>query len=88
MVITTPTSKVGLETYPEDQFADYMKSIAGIADYWNFSGYNSINMDNTNFYDEEHFREKTGDMMLARIFGDQSVEIPDDFGRFAAANMI
>jgi len=32
------------------------------------------------------FREKIGDMMLARIFRDQSVEIPEDFGRFVTVN--
>lgn len=85
LVITSPTYKTELETYPVDQFAKYMKSIAGITDYWNFSGYNSVNMDKTNFYDKEHFREKVGDMMLARIFGDSSIKIPDDFGKYVTS---
>ena len=80
LVITSPTYITELETYPADKFRDYLTSIVGITDYWNFSGYNTVNMDITNFYDKTHFREKVGNMMLARIFGDDSVEIPKDFG--------
>ena len=81
LVITAPTYITELETFPIDDFAKYMKDISKITPYWNFSGYNSINTEMTNFYDDNHFRVLVGDMMLARIFGDTSVEIPADFGK-------
>jgi hypothetical protein len=59
-----------------------MKSIATISEYWNFSGYNSISNDITNFYNNNHFRVKIAEMIMAKIFDDKSVKVPDDFGRY------
>jgi hypothetical protein len=80
LTISAPTYKVEMDSYPKALWVDYMTEIGKITDYWNFSGYNSINNSNTNFYDNEHFRVKVGDMILAKIFGDKSIEVPLDFG--------
>ncbi len=82
LVIAAPTYKGELESYPLDKLAQFMKDIAKVTGYWNFSGYNSVNTDMKSFYDHNHFREKVGTMILARIFNDTSVKLPDDFGRY------
>ena len=35
-----------------------------------------------------HFRECVGDMALARMFGDESVYIPEDFGAYVTADNV
>lgn len=80
LVVASPTYTTELETYPPEKLAVYMKEIAKITNYWNFSGYNSVNTNKTNFYDDRHFRQTVGDMMLAKIFGDSALKPPEDFG--------
>ena len=40
------------------------------------------------FYDATHFRNCVGDMALARIFGDESVYVPEDFGVLVTAENV
>ena len=55
--------------------------------YWDFS-YSSVSFDPRYFYDETHFRNCVGEMALARIFGDSSVYVPEDFGRYVTADNV
>ncbi|MFC3867604.1 hypothetical protein [Helicobacter equorum] len=48
---------------------------------YSFYGVNSITRDKANFDDEAwHFKPKVGNLILAKIFQDESVEVPKDFG--------
>lgn len=48
---------------------------------YSFYGINSITRDKANFDDYGwHFKPKIGNLILARIFQDESVEVPKDFG--------
>jgi len=49
---------------------------------WDFSGYHSVSGEPRYFYDIAHHRNAVGAMMLARIFGDDSIYVPEDFGVF------
>lgn len=69
-----------LDTYVNDDLMDYFRQLAEITDFWDFSGYDSISADPRFFYDYAHFRNAAGTMALARMFDDDSVYIPDDFG--------
>ena len=60
-------------------FLDFKRQLAGITDYWDFSGLNSITLDNGQFYETSHYRLRVGDMILSKIFGDGS-KAPADFG--------
>ena len=64
--------------------ADFYTRLAEVTDYWDFS-YSSVSVEPRYFYDESHFRECVGNMALARIFGDNSVYIPEDFGVYVTA---
>lgn len=81
LVIASPTYKVELDAYKKDDLSNFMVDLAQITDYWNFSGINSINVNVTNFYNNNHFRLNIAEKMLARIFEDKSIKIPSDFGK-------
>ena len=55
-----------------------------MTDYWDFT-YSSVSWEPRYFYDSTHFRNAVGDMALARMFGDDSVYIPEDFGAYVTA---
>ncbi len=56
------------------------KRLATVADYYDFSGFNSITTNPTNYYEESHYRYHIGDMILRRIYDENATGVPDDFG--------
>ncbi len=65
---------------PEDR-ASFRNALAQITEYWDFS-LSSVSYEPRYFYDQTHFRNCVGSMALARIFGNDSVYVPADFGEF------
>ena len=81
-VIASPVYEKELECYKADEVISYYKEIAEKVDFWNFSGYTDITGEARYFYDSMHFRNCVGEMMLARMFADSTVFVPDNFGRY------
>lgn len=81
-VIASPLYKKELECYKADEVVSYYKKIAEKVDFWNFSGCTDITEEPRYFYDSMHFRNCVGEMMLARIFSDESRFVPDNFGQY------
>ena len=79
--IVAPTYEKEMERYEADGVEDFLSKAGDITDFWDFSGYNSISQDPRYFYDSMHYRNNVGRMILARIFDDPRVEVPEDFGR-------
>ena len=65
----------------------YKKSIAEITDFWDFSD-SSVSFDSRYFYDSTHFRSAVARMCLARMFGDDSIYIPEDFGIYVTEDTV
>ena len=86
-VVTAPVYADYLASFPWEQVADFYTRLAEVTDYWDFS-YSSVSFEPRYFYDETHFRECVGDMALARMFGDERVYIPEDFGAFVTADNV
>ena len=66
---------------------DFRTRLAQISDYWDFS-LSSVSKDPRYFYDATHFRNPVGDMALARIFNDDRIYVPDDFGVLVTADNV
>lgn len=58
----------------------FKNKLVQITDFYDFSGLNSITIDNYYWYETSHYRVKVGKKIAARIFNDKSVEVPKDFG--------
>jgi len=78
-VILSPVSAEQLMGYTDESLNDYFTKLGEVVDYWNFS-ISSVSFDERYFYDTTHTRNATGDMVLARVFGDEDVYFPDNFG--------
>ncbi len=63
-----------------EQFARFERELAKLTDFYDFIGLNSITRDPFNFYNPSHFRLPIGDIMVARMLGDATVQVPADFG--------
>lgn len=87
-VVAAPTHHLEMDAFNKEEFILYWKMIANITDFWDFSGYNSISMDSRNFYDVSHYSNRIGELMMARMFNDNSVYVPEDFGRYVTKDNI
>jgi peptidoglycan/xylan/chitin deacetylase (PgdA/CDA1 family) len=80
-VIFSPMYGADAISYSPDVIKKLMTGMAEVTDFWDFT-LSSISEDPRYFYDTTHFRNNVGDMMLAKIHGDDSIYIPDDIGTF------
>lgn len=85
IVIGSPVYAGQWDRYSEAALREYKTAVARETDYWDFS-YTPISFDSRYFYDETHFRNAVGDMVLAAIFGDDSVYRPEGFGCYVTAD--
>lgn len=79
MVVCAPVYHEYLRYYDWAQVEEFYTRLAQVTPYWDFT-FSSVSFDPRYFYDETHFRNCVGEMALARIFGDASVYVPEDFG--------
>lgn len=56
------------------EFWDYMNRLVLIDDYWDFSGYNEINLNPYNYYNEGHFFYEISDLVVDTMAGKKSYE--------------
>ncbi len=86
-VVCGPVYHEVLSCFPREQVEEFYRSLAQVTDYWDFS-YSSVSFEPRYFYDESHFRNAQGAMALARMFGDESVYMPEDFGVYVTADTV
>lgn len=65
-----------------NSYLEMLKAMAEITEYVDFSGLNSICINNLNFIEPSHYTERIGDLIISRISGRANPGLPDDFGYF------
>jgi hypothetical protein len=70
------------------KFALFKRKLAEIADYYDFSGLNSVTTNNYDYYETSHYRPFVGDMMLKVMLGSPDVNVPHDFGFYVTRNTV
>ena len=63
-----------------DEFELFKKELVKITDFIDFTGHNTISKNKNNYWDSSHLRVETTEVIMAKIFNDKSVEVPEDFG--------
>ena len=63
-----------------DEFELFKKELVKLTDFIDFTGHNSITTNKNNYWDSSHLRVETTEFLMAKIFNDKSVEVPEDFG--------
>ena len=69
VIFTNPMHYATYEFSLELDYLDFLKELAEITPYWNFSGYNDITRDSYYYRDPSHFLPEVGDMMIERMCG-------------------
>lgn len=81
IVICNPVYYEAEAYYSEEDMASFRNALASVTDYWDFT-LSPASYDPRYFYDLTHFRNCLGRMLLARVFGDDSIYYPDGFGEY------
>ncbi|HDQ04106.1 MAG TPA: hypothetical protein ENN23_05990 [Deltaproteobacteria bacterium] len=80
IIFFNPLYKNQYIEYAEALFS-IKRKIASLTDYYDFSGLNSVTLDNLKYYDKDsHYRYLVGDMIIKKITGCGDARVPDDFG--------
>ena len=85
VVVAAPVYIDYFQNFQAEDVANFYASLAKFTDFWDFSC-SSVSCEPRYFYDATHFRNAVGSMIAARIAGDDSVYIPDDFGTYVTAD--
>ncbi len=87
VVVQAPVYHEYYSQFDRSEIEDFTSRLAEITPYWDFS-YSSVSFEPRYFYDATHFRNCIGRMALARMFGDDSFYIPDDFGMYVTSENV
>ena len=63
-----------------DEFELFKKELIKITDYIDFTGHNTISENKNNYWDSSHLRVEMTEQIMAKIFNDKAVAVPQDFG--------
>jgi hypothetical protein len=82
ILFITPHNHNYLDIIYEKKYYQFLQELLTVTDYWDFSGYNSITMNDCNYYDSSHYRPEIGKLIAAKIFKNKNISVPSDFGTF------
>ena len=81
ILVVNPYHHLYMREFDPEDYARWLARLAEMdTELWDFSGFNSITMNDTNFYDPLHFTHEVSAMIISRIFAGAADNIPDDFG--------
>jgi len=78
-IVAPPMTAGDISAFKAEQVKEFYSKITEISGYWSFMA-SSVSADPRYFYDTTHFRNSVGEMMVAKMFGDDNAYIPDGFG--------
>ncbi len=87
LVVNAPVYYDYFNCIPKADLKRFYEEIAKKIEFWDFS-MSSVSLEPRYFYDETHFRNDVGRMALAKIFEDDSIYIPEDFGFFVTGENV
>lgn len=65
-----------------------LKELVKVTDYIDFTGHNTISENQLNYWDSSHLRKEITPTIFAKIFNDDTIEVPKDFGVFVTKENI
>ena len=87
VVVTSPVYIEYFKDFDRAEVERFCTALAEVTPFWDFS-VSSVSYEPRYFYDETHFRNDVGRMALARMFGDDSVYVPVDFGVYVTPDNV
>ena len=82
LVWTNPMYRLTYEASLERDYLRFLRELAEVTDYYNFSGLNDLTVDAGNYFDTSHYRAEVGDMILDTVWNGARYDelYPQGFG--------
>lgn len=74
IIFTNPMHPLTFAKSVENGYMEFLEGLAQVTDFYNFSGYNDITLNNDNFLETSHYKAEVGDLILDVIFSDKHDE--------------
>jgi len=87
-IFINPTHYITYLNLNHQQYFKALRKLSKITDFYDFSGLNSVTLNNCYYYETSHFRLNVGDMMISRIFNQPNPKTPDDFGQLVTMDNV
>ena len=71
-----------------DVYFKWKEELANLVPYWDFMLPSSVSSANENFIDPAHLKQELGFLYFARLFEDDDVIVPEDFGKLVSKSNI
>ena len=81
-VFTTPHNQNKMDTFVLYDYSNYLKNISDITSFYDFTGYSSVTEDDCNYYEMSHYRPHVAKLIAGKIFNDDNINVPNDFGKY------
>jgi len=79
-VLIAPNHRAVLDSYVVEDYLRAVRALAGVTEIWDFGAYNSVTLDDSQYYESSHYLPRVGEFMAARVYGDLNAKVPSDFG--------
>lgn len=63
-VFTNPMYVTTYEKSIKNEYLDFLERLSEVTDYYNFSGYNRISMDDSYYFETSHFKPEAGEIIM------------------------
>lgn len=67
-IMTNPLYHLTYKRDIENGYLDFLYALAGEVDYWNFSSFSDITLNDNNYYETSHFRPSVSDKMMDTVY--------------------
>ena len=88
IIFITPHNQNLTDWFVIDDYMNFLEEMAKIVDYYDFSGYNSVTTNNCYYMEMSHYIPYLAKLVAARIFNDNSINVPEDFGKHITKNNV
>lgn len=88
IIFVVPHNHMMLESIDFNDYQKFLTSLSELTPYWDFSGYNSVTLNNQNYYEYSYYRPQVGEWIAEKIFTAAPVLTPYDFGFFVTKKSI
>ena len=80
IVFTHPEHQVDMDRFIFKEYASFLRQLASVTEFWDFSGYTKISRQDILYYEPGHYRPKISEFIAQRILGGDPPSSSDSFG--------
>ena len=89
-IFTNPINGYTYEKDIANGYLVFLRKLADVTDYWNFSGFNDITLNMDNYYETSHFDPEVSNMIIDTVYYGKSDKrlLSQGFGTFVTKNNV